>query len=199
MGSDNGCLRLYDISKTQTKGEDSYCNSTLIFDDFELLTSVHINSTDDRCLTSGYSRKVALYDICSGRRLQLFTDMHQEPINVAKFSNHSPNLFVTSSFDRDVKMWDSRQKPSQPCYASRSSRGNVMVVFSPDDLYLLVSAIDNEVQQLTLHSLCSCKCSRFIKQSIEHVANTTFSGEATFGCRWSTSDRFRDSFKGKLS
>lgn len=148
MGSDNGCLRLYDINNIQTKDEDSYCNSAVIFDDFELLTSVHVNSTDERCLASGYSKKVAIYDICSGQQLQLLTDMHREPINVAKFSNHSPHLFVTSSFDRDVKMWDSRQSPLKPCYSSKSSRGNVMVVFSPDDLYLLVSAVDNEVKQL---------------------------------------------------
>lgn len=153
MGSDNGCLRLYDINNVGTKVEDSYCNSTVIFDDFGLLTSVHINSSDDRCVTSGYSKKVAIYDICTGQQLQLFTDMHREPINVAKFSNHSPSLFVTSSFDRDVKMWDSRQKPVKPCYSSRSSRGNVMAVFSPDDLYLLVSAVDNEVARLTLLSL----------------------------------------------
>ncbi|XP_042064946.1 uncharacterized protein LOC121808487 [Salvia splendens] len=145
VGSDNGCLRLYDVNEVGRKGGDS---SGVVFDDFELLTSVHVNSTDDRCLTSGYSKKVAIYDICSGQRLQLFTDMHREPINVAKFSNHSPHLFVTSSFDRDVKMWDSRQSPLRPCYSSRSSRGNVMVVFSPDDLYLLVSAVDNEVKQL---------------------------------------------------
>lgn len=140
MGSDNGSLRLYDINSAETKD-----NSTVIFDDFEQLTSVHVNSTDDRCLTSGYSKKVAIYDINTGQCLNLFTDMHREPINVAKYSNHSPHLFVTSSFDRDVKMWDSRQKPVQPCYSVRSSRGNVMVLFSPDDLYLLVSAVDNEV------------------------------------------------------
>ncbi|KAL8476982.1 hypothetical protein ACS0TY_029328 [Phlomoides rotata] len=148
VGSDNGSLRLYDINSVQTKVEDSCCNSTVIFDDFEQLTSVHVNSTDERCLTSGYSKKVAIYDISTGQCLHLFTDMHREPINVAKYSNHSPHLFVTSSFDRDVKMWDSRQKPVQPCYSVTSSRGNVMVLFSPDDLYLLVSAVDNEVKQL---------------------------------------------------
>ncbi|KAL0343525.1 UNVERIFIED_CONTAM: hypothetical protein Sangu_1239900 [Sesamum angustifolium] len=148
VGSDGGSLRLYDINCVRPKVEDGYCYPAVVFDDFEQLTSVHINSTDDRCLTSGYSKKVAIYDICTGQRLQLFTYMHREPINVAKFANHSPNLFVTSSFDRDIKMWDSRQKPWQPCYTASSSRGNVMVVFSPDDLYLLVSAVDNEVKQL---------------------------------------------------
>ncbi|EOX91603.1 Transducin family protein / WD-40 repeat family protein isoform 2 [Theobroma cacao] len=40
-----------------------------------------------------------------------------------------------------------KKYPSK-CYTASSSRGNVMVCFSPDDLYLLVSAIDNEVKQL---------------------------------------------------
>lgn len=152
MGSDNGSLRLYDINDMCAKVEDDCYHSMVVFDDFEQLTSVHINSTDDRCLTSGYSKKVAIYDIGTGQRLHLFNDLHREPINVAKFSNHSPNLFVTSSFDRDIKMWDSRQKPLQPCYTTSSSRGNVMVIFSPDDLYLLVSAIDNEV--LKMNEIC---------------------------------------------
>ncbi|CAA0832818.1 transducin family protein / WD-40 repeat family protein [Striga hermonthica] len=148
VGSDNGSLRLYDVNYDALKSKDCYRDPAVTFDDFEQLTSVHVNSTDDRCLTSGYSKKVAIYDICSGKRLHLLSDMHREPINVAKFSNHSPSLFVTSSFDRDVKMWDTRRKPVGPCFSARSTRGNVMVVFSPDDLYLLVSAVDNEVKQL---------------------------------------------------
>lgn len=71
--------------------------------------------------------------------------MHREHINVVKFSNHSPSIFATSSFDQDVKLWDLRQKLYQPCYTATSSRRNVMVCFSPDDQYLLVSAVDNEV------------------------------------------------------
>ncbi|KAM7507159.1 hypothetical protein LguiA_017612 [Lonicera macranthoides] len=148
-GSDNGSLRLYDIKNMQPTAANSYCTSTTVtFDNFEQLTSVHVNSTDEQILASGYSKKVGIYDISSGKRVQLFTDMHQEPINVAKFANHSPFLFVTSSFDRYVKMWDLRQKPVRPCFAASSSRGNVMACFSPDDLYLLVSAVDNEVKQL---------------------------------------------------
>nr|XP_016471033.1 PREDICTED: uncharacterized protein LOC107793237 isoform X1 [Nicotiana tabacum] len=148
-GSDSGSLRLYDINDTSPKGETSYSSSSpVVFEKFEQLTSLHVNSTDDQFLTSGYSKKVAIYDICSGKHLHLFGDMHQQPINVAKFAHHSPNLLVTSSFDRDVKLWDLRQTPSRPCYTASSSRGNVMVCFSPDDLYLLVSAVDNEVKQL---------------------------------------------------
>ncbi|OIT37775.1 hypothetical protein A4A49_02985, partial [Nicotiana attenuata] len=148
-GSDNGSLRLYDINDTSPKAETSYSSSSpAVFEKFEQLTSLHVNSTDDQFVTSGYSKKVAIYDICSGKRLHLFSDMHQEPINVAKFAHHSPNLLATSSFDRDVKLWDLRQTPNHPCYTASSSRGNVMVCFSPDDLYLLVSAVDNEVKQL---------------------------------------------------
>ncbi|PWA91192.1 DNA damage-binding 2 [Artemisia annua] len=62
------------------------------------------------------------------------TDMHREPINVAKFAHHSPSLFVTSSFDHDVKMWDLRTKPVNTCYTASSSSGNVMVCFSTNDL-----------------------------------------------------------------
>lgn len=131
---------------------DSCCSSSVAtFDDFEQLTSLHVNSTDNQLLASGYSKGVALYDIASGRRLQQFTNIHQEPINVAKFAHHSPYMFATSSFDHDVKMWDLRQNPMRPCYTASSSRGNVMVCFSPDDLYLLVSAVDNEVQYSKVH------------------------------------------------
>lgn len=128
------------------KVSDMGCGTGVVtFDEFQQLTSVHANSTDDQFLASGYSRDVALYDINTGTCLQLFTDMHREPINVAKFAHCSPFLFATSSFDHDVKLWDLRQKATRPCYVTSSSRGNVMVCFSPDDLYLLVSAIDNEV------------------------------------------------------
>lgn len=127
---------------------DSYCctdAATCNFDDFEQLTSVHVNSTDEHLLVSGYSKDVALYDICSGRRIQVFKHLHQEHINVVKFAHHSPSIFATSSFDQEVKMWDLRQGPSRPCFTASSSRGNVMVCFSPDDHYLLSSAVDNEV------------------------------------------------------
>ncbi|KAL2477318.1 transducin family protein/WD-40 repeat family protein [Forsythia ovata] len=147
-GSDNGSLRLYDIKSMPTISRGIYRTPPVAFDEFDQLTSVHVNSTDELFLASGYSKHVALYDISSGRRLQVFADMHREHINVVKFSNHSPSLFATSSFDQDVKLWDLRQKPNQPCYTASSSRGNVMVCFSPDDHYLLVSAIDNEVKQL---------------------------------------------------
>uniref|UniRef100_A0A5B7C1Q0 U2A'/phosphoprotein 32 family A C-terminal domain-containing protein n=1 Tax=Davidia involucrata TaxID=16924 RepID=A0A5B7C1Q0_DAVIN len=148
-GSDNGSLKLYDIQRKPSTNKAICCSApSVTFDGFDQLTSVHVNSTDELFLASGYSKHVALYDISSGRCLNVFTDMHQEHINVVKFANHSPSIFATSSFDQDVKLWDLRQKPIQPCYTASSSRGNVMVCFSPDDHYILASAVDNEVKQL---------------------------------------------------
>ncbi|KAK9287314.1 hypothetical protein L1049_015728 [Liquidambar formosana] len=148
-GSDNGSLKLYDIEHMPSTITSIYSSAgSVTFDEFDQLTSVHVNSTDELFLASGYSKNVALYDISSGRRLAVFPDMHREHINVVKFANHSPSIFATSSFDQDVKLWDLRQKPTQPCYTASSSRGNVMVCFSPDDHYLLASAVDNEVKQL---------------------------------------------------
>lgn len=139
-------MKLFDIKHTPRDDAESSCSSEIVnFKSFEHLTSLHVNSTDDKFLASGYSKDVALYDIGSGKRLQLFTNIHREPINVAKFAYHSPYVFATSSFDHDVKMWDLRQNPLQPCFTSSSSSGNVMVCFSPDDLSVLVSAVDNEV------------------------------------------------------
>ncbi|KAK1395108.1 LRRcap domain-containing protein [Heracleum sosnowskyi] len=147
-GSDNGSLKLYDIQHAPSTTTGIHHNvSSVSYVEFDQLTSVHVNSTDELFLASGYSKDVALYDISSGKRIQVFTDMHRQHINVVKFANHSPSLFATSSFDQDIKMWDLRQKPVQPCYTTSSCRGNVMVCFSPDDHYLLASAIDNEVKQ----------------------------------------------------
>ncbi|CAI5465242.1 unnamed protein product [Closterium sp. Yama58-4] len=136
------------------------------YDEFEQLTSVHVNCTDDLFLASGYSNHVGLYDVHTGRRLQTLHNLHGEHINVLKFAHHSPHVFATSSFDRHVKLWDARQRISssssgggfgglfaqgresvRPIYSVRSDRGNVMVCFSPDDQFLLSSAVDNEVRQ----------------------------------------------------
>ncbi|KAK9165891.1 hypothetical protein Scep_001082 [Stephania cephalantha] len=148
-GSDNGSLQLYDMHQMPSTVAETYTSANFVsFDGFEQLTSLHVNSTDEYFIASGYSKNVALYDIGSGKRLQVISDMHNGHINVVKFAHHSPSLFATSSFDRDVKLWDLRQCPSRPCYTSSSSKGNVMVCFSPDDQYLLSSAVDNEVKQL---------------------------------------------------
>ncbi|KAM7466578.1 hypothetical protein LguiB_014140 [Lonicera macranthoides] len=54
-GSGNGSWRLYDIKNMQPTVPNSYCTSmTITFDNFELLTSGHVNSSEEQILTSGY-------------------------------------------------------------------------------------------------------------------------------------------------
>src|SRR5688500_8904832 len=59
-GSDNGSLRLYDVQQWQSAGKGRNFNA---YDDFDQLTSVHVNATDELFIVSGYSKNVALYDI----------------------------------------------------------------------------------------------------------------------------------------
>ncbi|CAM9427135.1 unnamed protein product [Ectocarpus fasciculatus] len=118
------------------------------FAQFEKLTSVHINSTDDQMLASGYTYGVKLFDIGTGQVVRNFKDVHEDHINISRFANHSPFVFATSSFDKTVKAWDSRVRADNaPIYTCHSEMGHVMLSFSPDDVFLLTSAVDNEVKQ----------------------------------------------------
>ncbi|KAG6419004.1 hypothetical protein SASPL_121212 [Salvia splendens] len=60
-GSDNGSLRLYEIQyMPTTSGGMSQSRGNVIFDEFDQLTSVHVNSTDELFLASGYSKNLAM-------------------------------------------------------------------------------------------------------------------------------------------
>ncbi|MCO5555232.1 hypothetical protein L7F22_008776 [Adiantum nelumboides] len=160
-GADNGSLQLYDVDRMRALSGSTFNNAdngtilsrtrrnpaVHVYENFEQLTSVHVNCSDEYFLASGYSRNVGLYNLCTGKQLQVFNDLHQQHINVVKFAHHSPNLFATSSFDKEIKMWDIRQRVRLPLFTVRSTGGNVMVCFSHDDYYLLSSAVDNEVRQ----------------------------------------------------
>lgn len=143
-GSDSGQVRLMDVDRMSEKGP------THNYTPFGQLTSVSCNCLDEKFIVSGYSRHIALYDLHSGQQLDLFQNLHnRDHINVVKFANLNPNLFVTSSFDCHVKVWDLRQKieAAHPLYTHRSKNGTVMACFSDDDRYILGSAVDNEVTQ----------------------------------------------------
>ena len=62
---------------------------------------------------------MTLYDIKIGKKIRTFKDLHTQHINVLKFSNFSPSLFATSSFDGDVKMWDLREGAKKPLFTRR--------------------------------------------------------------------------------
>lgn len=121
-----------------------------LFERFDELTSVHVNSNDQFLLASGYSSSVRLYDLGTGKLAREFAGIHTDHINITRFAHHSPNLFATSSFDRTIKVWDLRVRDRKPNYTCRSDKGNVILCFSPDDLYLLTSAVDNEIRQYTV-------------------------------------------------
>lgn len=138
VGSSNGIINLCKIHN-----EDLIMNN---FNQFKNLTNVHVNCIDQYMIVSGYSTSVIIYDIITGQISSELKEIHNDKINISKFMNLNPNCFSTASFDNSIKMWDIRcnQKPIYTCY---SSRGNIMSCFSPDDTYLLSSAIDNEVKQ----------------------------------------------------
>merc|ERR1712232_1001032 len=146
-GSDDGTIDMYDTGlQGALRSREGGATSVAHFDAFSDLTSLHVNSTDQYCLTSGFSSQVYLYDICEGRVAQSWHNLHQQHINVLKFAHHNPHLFATSSFDEEVKLWDLRDM-TRPVFTRKSNQGNVMVCFSPDDKYILSSAVDNEVRQ----------------------------------------------------
>ncbi len=120
---------------------------TTSFAKFDELTSVHVNATDERLLVSGYTNSAQIFDMETASVVRYFANIHSNHINIARFTNHSPHLFGTSSFDKTVKIWDCRVPSLTPIFALSSNNGNVLMSFSPNDQYILTSAINNEVRQ----------------------------------------------------
>jgi hypothetical protein len=149
-GTEEGAIHLYNVD-WMSSGHRGGCVHAC--DTFDQLTSIHVSSDDRQFVVSGFSRHVGLYDLESGTEVEHMSNVHDDLINVLKFANHNPNIFVTSSFDRSVRKWDLRvARPGgarRPVAEMWSKKGNVMVCFSPDDKHLLVSAVDNEVRQFT--------------------------------------------------
>jgi WD40 repeat protein len=107
----------------------------------------HKQSTSAHCVVGGYRPVLSLYDLGTGGLLRTVPGLHDTHINVVKFSHHSPNLFCSSSFDRSVKVWDIRDF-TRPIFSYQSPGPIVMACWSPDDRYVLTSALDNDVRQL---------------------------------------------------
>jgi len=120
---------------------------------FQQLSSLSVNCTDDYFMTSGFCIDVGLYDVVTGRRIKTFRNLHQNFINILRFSHRTPQLFATASFDHTCKVWDLRdpslnaQKPVACC---NTDTLNVMCCFSPDDSRLLVSGVDEALRQFDL-------------------------------------------------
>ena len=114
---------------------------------FDQLTSVHVNSSSNHLLVGGYTKNIRIYDIESQQIVHDFIDAHNDHINISRFANHLPHIFMTSSFDKTAKCWDVRLPKNKPIYTIHSRTGIVMINFSPDDTFLLSSSHDNEITQ----------------------------------------------------
>jgi WD40 repeat protein len=107
------------------------------YEQYDKLTCVHINSSNDYILASGYSRDARIYDLETGKVLHEYIEAHENHINISRFSNHSPNLFTTSSFDGTAKSWDIRMSSQKAIYTMQCDSGIVTISYSPDDSFIL--------------------------------------------------------------
>mmetsp|Transcript_48513 Transcript_48513/g.87165 ORF Transcript_48513/g.87165 Transcript_48513/m.87165 type:complete len:918 (+) Transcript_48513:144-2897(+) len=130
---------------------------------FKHLSSLSVNCTDEYFMTSGFCVDLGLYDIVTGRRLNLFRGMHQNFINILRFAHRSPHVFATASFDHTCKVWDLRQPmaASRPVRHYKTDTMNVMCSFSPDDRHMLCSGVDATLHQFSLDSSSDASSSRF--------------------------------------
>jgi WD40 repeat protein len=125
---------------------------------FDRLTSVHVNCSNKLLLLSGYSPGVNVVDMETSQMVRKYDNIHKDHVNISRFSNLSPHLFATSSFDGTMKTWDLRQSSAginsgtglpeyRPVYSVNCNSGVVMINFSQDDNFILASALDNEINQ----------------------------------------------------
>jgi WD40 repeat protein len=89
------------------------------YTEFPELTSIHVNRTNELMLCSGYASHVHVYDVATGDLLRKYENIHSKHINITRFSNLTPSLFASSSFDRSAKVWDTRLRGNQPIYECR--------------------------------------------------------------------------------
>ncbi|CEO98308.1 hypothetical protein PBRA_006422 [Plasmodiophora brassicae] len=111
------------------------------------MTSIHVNVSDELLLSSGHSHHVRVVDVKTGHVVRKYKSIHEDAINVSRWGNVFANVFLTCSFDRNVKLWDVRCPGRDPIYKLSSKNGNVMCCFSPDDRHFLCSSVNNEVKQ----------------------------------------------------
>jgi len=139
------CMVRYDENKPG-------CMEQVRLESFAKLSSLSVNCTDDLFMASGFCHDVALYDTATGRRLRMLYGLHQHFINISRFSNTSPHVFATASFDCSCKVWDLREPMTgcHPVSTFTTDTLNVMCCFSPDDKHILCSGVGVALQQFSL-------------------------------------------------
>lgn len=149
-GSQSGVIRFLRYDEGETGSMHS-----LELEPFQHLSSLSMNCTDDFFMTSGFCIDVGLYDVITGRRIKTFRNLHQNFINILRFSHRTPQLFATASFDHTCKVWDLRDPglcADKPILNCPGSTLNVMCSFAPDDSRLLISGVDEELRQFDLRT-----------------------------------------------
>jgi hypothetical protein len=141
-GCDSGHINMLDVNDMIAKKGPIHQ-----YIKFPRLTSISVNSTDELLLTSGYSHNVFVHDLNTSKEVRTYDECHTNYINSAKFANSVPYLFTTSSFDHSLKLFDVRDRSANPIYTRETKNECLMVTWSPDDRYLLLSCADNEVTQ----------------------------------------------------
>lgn len=126
---------------------------TRSYPSFPHLSSVHINCEDTHLLVSGTSKDITIYDLKTGQKTLDMERIHTDSINISRFSNHSPNVLATCSFDTTVKLWDMRAPHQRgPMQCMKTDKPIVMINFSPSDAMILSAGSDNEVHQFVVAS-----------------------------------------------
>lgn len=140
---------------------------------FSHLSSLSVNCTDEFFMTSGFCVDLGLYDLHTGRKVTTFRGVHQNFINIGRFSHRSPHIFATASFDHTCKLWDLREPvvSTKPVRLFKTESLNVMCCFSPDDKHILCSGVDDVLQQFNLAKDTSCHGSRFRLPSMNSLTN----------------------------
>ena len=119
--------------------------------DYYIADIIHINADDTLLSTSGYNHDICVYDTSTAQIVTTYQDAHDDDINISRFSNQSPNIFLTCSCDKTAKLWDMRMPPHQAIYTVTTPTRLTTIAFHPNDIYFLTSGVDNHVHQfLTL-------------------------------------------------
>lgn len=111
------------------------------YETFDKFTSIHLNSTDELLLLSGYTKDCVVKDVESGKNVRKYINIHTNHINISRFMHTVPHVFATSSFDKSVKLWDLRDRSSTPVYTIQHQAGVVMMSFAPNDMFLLTAGM----------------------------------------------------------